>query len=117
MAIMVEGSRTEYATILRVKGRVDGGTAPELERVCHQWIAPGDKNMILDFSGLEYISSAGLSSVLGAGKALDAQGGRLLLCGLAGRLKQVFHFSGFDALFPIFESSEAALTDCRQKSQ
>jgi anti-anti-sigma factor len=114
MAMNVEASRTDLATIVRVNGRVDGGTAPELERVCHEWISPGDRNMILDFSGLEYISSAGLGSVLSAGKALDAQGGRLVLCGLTGRLKQIFLFSGFDALFPIFESRDAAVADCAQ---
>jgi anti-anti-sigma factor len=114
MAITVEGARTSVAVVLSVTGRVDGETAPELERVCHQWIAPGDQNMILDFSGLQYISSAGLSSVLSAGKQIDRHGGRLLICGLPGRIKQVFAFSGFDSLFPLFDTREAALADCAQ---
>ena len=71
--------------------------------------------MILDFSGLQYISSAGLSSVLSAGKEIDRHGGRLVICGLAGRLKQVFLFSGLDSLFPLFETREAALADCVEK--
>ena len=112
MPITVEGSRTDCATTLLVRGRVDGGSAPELEQVCRQWIAPGDVNLILDLSGVEYMSSAGLSAVLSAGKAMDAQGGHLLLCGLAARLKQVFLFSGFDALFPIFDSRDDALAHC-----
>jgi anti-anti-sigma factor len=114
MAITVEGRRTEFATVLQVVGRLDGGTAGEFEQICRRWIAPGDRNMVLDFSGVEYISSAGLSTVLAAGKAMDAQRGRLLLCGLAPRMRQVFLFSGFDALFPLFDTFEEAIADCKR---
>jgi len=117
MVLTTEGSRTNAAVVVRVAGRVDGETAPELERACQQWIAPGDSNMILDLTEVPYISSAGLSSVLTVGKQIDRQGGRLLLCGLAGRLRQVFVSSGFDTLFPIFETREAALADCLEKSR
>jgi len=71
-----------------------------------------DRNLILDFSGVQYISSAGLSSVLGAGKEIDRHGGRLLICGLAARVNQIFAFSGLDTLFPLFETREAALSNC-----
>lgn len=116
MAIHVESDLTEAGSILRVSGRVDGETAPEFERICHQAIAPGDRYLVLDFSSLDYISSAGLSSILSAGKVMDARSGRLVLCGLTKRMRQLFRFSGLDALFPIFESCEAALADCRQKT-
>src|SRR4051812_44835395 len=62
MALTVDGSRTKVAVVLAVNGRVDGETAPELDRACHQWITAADRNLILDFSGVQYISSAGLSS-------------------------------------------------------
>jgi anti-anti-sigma factor len=96
---------------------VDGDTAVELERACHQWIAPGDRNLILDLSAVPYISSAGLSSVLSAGKQIDRHGGRLVICGLAARLKQIFEFSGFDTLFPLFDTREAAIADCVAKAR
>ncbi len=114
MALTVVGSRTKTAVVLEVNGRVDGETAPELERVCRQWITAADRNVILDFSGVQYISSAGLSSVLGAGKEIDRHGGRLLICGLAARVNQIFAFSGLDTLFPLFETREAALSNCSE---
>ena len=114
MAVTVVGSRTEAAVILAVSGRVDGETAPELERMCGQWITAGDRHVLLDFTELQYISSAGLSSVLGAGKQVDRHGGRLLICGLSARVKQVFAFSGLDTLFPIFDTREAALSTCSE---
>jgi anti-anti-sigma factor len=112
MELIAEGARTNLAVVLRIAGRIDGVTAPELELACHGWITPGDSNMILDLSEVQYMSSAGLSVVLSAGKKIDHYGGRLLICGVAGRLKQVFAFAGFDTLFPIFETREAALADC-----
>jgi len=115
MPLTMNGSRTDAAVILQVIGRVDGDTAADLERTCLQWSTPSDRNLILDFSELQYISSAGLSSILGAGKEIDGHGGQLLICGLTDRLKQVFIFSGFDTLFPLFETTEAALTSCTSK--
>jgi len=116
MALATEGSRVNGAVVLRVVGRVDGETAPELDRVCQQWLAPDDSHMILDFTEVAYISSAGLSSVLRAGKEMDRQGGRLLICGLSDRLRQLFAFSGFDTLFPVFETREAAINACGKKA-
>lgn len=115
MALTVTGSRTDVAVILQVTGRVDGETAPELERTCHQWITPDGRNLILDIRELRYISSAGLSSILSAGKAIDRHGGRLLICGVSERLKQIFTLSGFDTLFPLFETTEDALTSCTRR--
>jgi len=117
MALTTEAFRTGIALIVRVIGTVDGETAPEFRRVCHQSIGPGDHHLILDMTEMEYISSAGLSSLLSAGKEIDRQGGRLLVCGLASRVKQIFNLSGFDVLYPVFETREAALADCVQKSR
>lgn len=104
------------AVTLRVTGSVDGETAPEFERACDVWISPRDLNVILDLTGVPYISSAGLSGVLMAGKKVDRNGGRLLICGLASRLKQIFEMSGFDSLFSIFDTHEDALADCGRKT-
>lgn len=112
MVFTAHGARTEVAVIVQAAGRVDGETAPEMSRVCHQWITPNDRYLILDLSQVQYISSAGLSSVLGAGKEMSRQGGELLICGLNARLKQVFTFSGFETLFAFFEDRDAALVAC-----
>ncbi|HEY2015600.1 MAG TPA: STAS domain-containing protein [Bryobacteraceae bacterium] len=115
MAFTVDGSRTDRAVILTITGRVDAEAASELELACRQWLSPDDRNLVLDFSGLQYISSAGLGSVLAAGKEIDRRGGRLLICALPGRIKPIFVFTGIDSLFPLFENRNAALADCAEK--
>jgi anti-sigma B factor antagonist len=114
MAISVECYPADVATVVEVSGRWNSEPAPAFESICRDSVAPNAKHVVLDLSALDSISSAGLSSILWAGKALDARGVRLVICGLAGRLRQIFGFSGLDAIFPIFESREAAIADCRQ---
>jgi len=114
MALVAKNSRFDLAVVVRLEGRVDGETAGDLTHACQQSVQPGDRHMILDFTNVEYISSAGLSAVLGAGKQMSAQDGDLLIFGLNPRLKNVFTISGFSALFPLCESEQEAFAECRE---
>lgn len=95
--------------IVGLKGRMDAVTAPEFDRQFAAWLSEGEKAFILNFSALEYISSAGLRSILSASKQLKANGGRSLFTGLTGPVKEVFELSGFYAIFDMCDSEEAAI--------
>ena len=56
---------------------------------------------ILDFRNLEYISSAGLGTLLDVQKRLRASGGGLKLVNLNKHIRDIFRFSGFDQIFEI----------------
>ena len=105
----VEGIKKNGVLVVKVTGRMDAVTAPDFEKKCIKWIDEGEKVFILDFKGLEYISSAGLRSILAAGKKLKAQNGKLLFCNMNGMVKGVFDISGFASIFPIFDTLEQAL--------
>jgi anti-sigma B factor antagonist len=96
-------------TIVCVGGRMDTVSAPEFESKIQERIARGVKRLVVDLSGLEYISSAGLRCILVAGKGASATGGQLCCCGLKGVVKKVFDVSGFTTLFPVYDSLEDAL--------
>ncbi len=93
--------------VVTVSGRMDAVTAPEFEKQCLNWMEEGHKNFLLDFSSLEYISSAGLRSILGVAKKAKPLGGKVVLSGLSGVVAEVFSISGFDAFLPIVETPEA----------
>jgi len=97
---------------LRVAGRLDSVTSPELESACDHWTLSGVRKLVLDFSELEYISSAGLRAVLLAAKNMRLKGGEVALCGAAGVVRQVMDMSGFSATFTIYESVEVAFGNC-----
>ncbi len=97
------------AVVLRVAGRLDAVTSPDFEKTCQQYLNSESRRMVMDFEGVEYISSAGLRAILLAGKTLRARGGVLGLSGLRGTVKDTLEMAGFCALFPVHDSIEAAL--------
>jgi anti-anti-sigma factor len=97
------------AVVLRVAGRLDAMTSAEFEKTCQPYINSESRRMVVDFEGVEYISSAGLRAILLIGKAVKAGGGVLEFSGLRGTVKNTLEMVGFCSLFPIYDSLEAAL--------
>ncbi len=88
-------------SVVDVTGRIDSTTAPALgERLSSNLEAPPVR-VVLDLSRLEYISSAGFRVLLLAAKRADETGSRLVLCGVAGKVRQLFDLGGFLDLFTI----------------
>jgi len=95
--------------VILLKGRLDAVTAPDFDKRIEGLLSEGEKEMIINFTELEYISSAGLRSILATAKHLKAKGGRILLAELRGAVKEVFEISGFYSIFQIFGSEADAL--------
>jgi anti-sigma B factor antagonist len=96
--------------VMALKGRLDSVTVGRFTEQCTAWISAGKGNIALDLSGLDYVSSAGLSSILGAAKQVQARGGRLVIAGPKGLVKEVFAISGFETVLSIFPDVESAIT-------
>jgi anti-anti-sigma factor len=105
----IETAKVKNTIIVSVKGKIDAVTAPEFEKALADLIAQGENAFLINFNGLEYISSAGLRSILSTAKQLKPTGGNLLFSGLKGPVKDVFKISGFGTIFKIFETTEDAL--------
>lgn len=96
-------------TIVSVSGRIDAITAPEFESNLDGLITAGEKILLINLSGLGYISSAGLRSILSSAKKLKALSGEILFTGLTGPVDEVFQISGFKSIFKIFPSESEAI--------
>lgn len=95
--------------VVHASGRMDATTAGEFEAQCDAWVAADEKQVVVEMGGIEYISSAGLRSILTSAKKLKAIGGEMRFAGLSGMVADVFKVSGFAAMFKIFASLEQAL--------
>ena len=84
-----------------IEGRIDTQTAPELDEELQKTLE-GVKDLILDFTEVSYISSAGLRAVIGAQNKMDAAGGTMVLRGCNKNILGVFKVTGFDT-FLTFE--------------
>lgn len=94
--------------IVAIAGSLDSATAPEAQKSLDGVLA-GAKKVVLDFSDLDYISSAGLRVLLGAAKKLRASAGTFGMFGLNQSVREVFEISGFSSILSIYPSEAEAL--------
>ena len=106
----------DSATILSVSGRVDSVTASDLENAITRIIGQGNRRIILDFSGLVYISSGGLRVLLATAKKLQNDGDRFMLCSLSPDVHKVMNFAGFTAIFSIYATVSDAVDAIKESS-
>ena len=103
--VKTEGAQT---VSLAFKGRLDTSSAIQAEQAVRGSLGAGDKNLILDLTDMDYISSAGLRVLLLANKYLKQKAGDLALCGLQPNVLEVLNISGFTPLFLIAATPDAA---------
>lgn len=87
--------------VLAPVGRIDTTTSSGLEERLLHGVSEGERRLVLDLAGVEYISSAGLRVLLRLAKKMQLSGGDLVLCGLGDSVRQVFELAGFLPLFTI----------------
>lgn len=97
--------------VMQLNGRLDAHTAKIFEDRLIPSIEQGQKKILVDFSELDYISSAGLRVLLLAARKLSEAGGKIALCGMKPMIKTVFDIAGFSAVFPIFTTVADGQTD------
>lgn len=84
---------------IALEGRLDTMTAPELEAEMNQSLGNAE-SLILDFSKLDYISSAGLRVLLSAHKVMSAKGG-MKVTNAGEIVREVFEVTGFADILTI----------------
>lgn len=105
----ISSRKEKEVTVVTVSGRIDAITAPDFENHLDGLIGQGNKLLLINLSGLGYISSAGLRSILSSAKKLKTLAGELVFAGLQGPVEEVFQISGFQSIFKIFPSEGDAL--------
>jgi anti-sigma B factor antagonist len=97
------------AAVIRIAGRIDTATAPELEQAIGREIESGTKKLLLEFSQVSYISSGGLRVLLSTAKKLKGQDDRFALCGLTAEVHKILKLAGFTSIFSIYATEGEAL--------
>ncbi|MCP4088692.1 MAG: STAS domain-containing protein [Gammaproteobacteria bacterium] len=96
-------------TVLSPERRLDSNTAEFFEKLILGKIDEGNSKLIIDFSALDYISSAGLRVLLMAAKRIKAEQGGMALCGLKAHIREVFEISGFLPILTIVDDIDSAM--------
>ena len=95
----IEMKRNAQEMMMEVEGRLDTITAPILEKEINENIQDIE-TLILDFSGLEYISSAGLRVLLSTQKKMQKRGAMKVI-NVSAEIMDVFEMTGFADILTI----------------
>ena len=104
----IRKAEQDGVTIVSMGGRLDAAGSPEVEAFCRGLMDAGEVRQLLDMTEVEYISSAGLRSLLVVAKQIKAAGGVLVLCSLAPMVREVMEISGFDKILVLAADRDAA---------
>jgi anti-anti-sigma factor len=85
--------------IVSVSGRIDSATAPEFDNALKGLLERGRRKIVLDFTSLDYISSAGLRAMLSALKTAKNSAGNVVLVKTNERVRDTLTLVGFQTLF------------------
>ena len=91
--MIIEKQVTDSAMTIKVIGRLDSVTSPQLEEITSKELE-GITDLTFDFSELEYISSAGLRVILISQKTMNNQG-KMRVTGINQEVRDIFEVTGF----------------------
>jgi anti-sigma B factor antagonist len=101
--------RLNRVDVLTIAGRLTAAEAPQVQERINQLFNEGRYRILLDFAGLEYISSPGLRVLIEARKRArewkltDFDRGDVRIVNLPPRIREVFDLTGFTSLFHIYD--------------
>ena len=110
--MQVSQQRYADALVLTPAGRIDNSTTDALRADLNSHMAAcrneGDR-LVLDFSGVDYISSVGLRVLMLAAKTAREQDGTIVVAGLQPVVREIFEISRFNLVFQCYETVREAL--------
>ena len=95
--------------IFKLIGNLDAISAPDTGKQLLHYINEGDTTIVLDLNELEYISSAGLQTILRITRKIKEIDGKLAFAALSQNVSDVIELSGFTLFLSIFDTVEAAI--------
>jgi anti-anti-sigma factor len=98
----------QQITLVEVSGRIDSMNAHQLGESLSGEIDSGHVQLVLDLSGVDYMSSAGLREIVSALKKVQGQGD-VRLAQPSPRVREVLEMAGLDSIFRIFPTQAEAL--------
>lgn len=99
------------ATVFRIKGRLDATSTTELEQKVLLSLDRGITYLIMDFSELEYINSAGLRVLVMGYQRLQPSGGQIFVCGVRDYIAEIFDISGYNRIFTMCADASEAMRE------
>ena len=103
------------ATILNLAGEIDLQHSPELRKILQGKLKAKCAALIIDFSGVEYIDSSGLATLVEYRRDSQKYGGQFCLAGLSTRVRTIFELVRLNEIIPIHPTLAEAQATVKPK--
>ncbi len=106
----ITSQRFKHCDVLKVEGKVDSYTAPDLTKAIEDLNAESRFKIVLDMTNLEYMSSAGFRALLvGQRTCKRFNRGEIVLACVPKRIMDALELTGFTPLFKIYDDITSAV--------
>jgi anti-sigma B factor antagonist len=105
----IEKLKEKESWVLVLAGEIDASNSVELDAAMSEVVKEGAKNILIDCTDLEYISSAGLGVFMSYLDEFEENNIKMVIYALKDKVFQVFHILGLDQLITIRRTKEEAL--------
>ncbi len=109
-ALNVAESHSGNVCIVALSGRIDSTNANDLIARFNSLISSGEKSILVDLGAVLYLTSAAFRALLVATDEAERNQARLVLCSVAGHVRELFEMGGLLDAFTIHGSRDEAMT-------
>ena len=109
MEMRVEAVRSG-AAIVRLDGRLDLVTAGDAKQRMVETVEGGQKRLVVDMGGVDFVDSSGLGAIIGVLKAARQARGDLRIACPTGQLRSILELTMLDRVLRPYDTVEEALT-------
>jgi anti-sigma B factor antagonist len=106
--LSIETDNTNSVSVMKVKGRVDSETAPELDHALSKLLKGNRNKIVLNLQNVDYLSSAGLRAMVKALKDAQGSGGDVRLASVSESVEVILRTVGMMQMFKMFPTNEEA---------
>jgi anti-anti-sigma factor len=107
--LAIDTDNTKSISVMKVKGRVDSESAPDLDNALSKLLNDQQNKIVLNLKEVEFLSSAGLRALVKALKSAQSSGGDVRLASVSEPIEGILLTVGMNQMFKTFSTTEEAL--------
>lgn len=101
--MQISSRELKRVNVVTVNGRVDSAASPELDKALQGLLDNRRHQIVVELAGVEYMSSAGLRSLVSALKAAKKGGGDVVIASPSERVREVLDLAGLTSVFTMYD--------------
>jgi anti-anti-sigma factor len=101
--------------IVRLEGRLDAVSSNILEKKLQEYISHERFKVALDFTKIDYLSSAGMRLLLSMTKQFKNHGGHLVIFAIHDNVMEIIRMAGFERILSIYPLEKEAISAASSK--